>query len=210
MASEINPVKLPDFLMTPTIGTMPVEEPHYPSPNYIYVRHDTGELFLGSDDELPKKSDRPKKLVGSVAVMRAAIIDSDNTLLSGYVADMRNIKSASKFESAPDAEVPDDNEEAQSWREFMKYMEPIAAIVYSDKSMDVGMHTRGDERFAKAALHLASLTDAMATKIKEKKSQTKSGQTVQRQESNKTKPDKHYSRARIAVTEFAQWLGFGI
>lgn len=135
------------------------------------MREKTGELFLYDDSQFPKSSKNPKKLMGSVGIMKAAVIDSEaNDLVTGYVADLRHIKSADDFEEAADEDAPDDQEEFSYWQEEREHEVPIAAVAFwgVDGKETV---TQGDERFANAAIHLAHLSDKLEKELAKKEAE---------------------------------------
>ena len=160
----IKPASIPHELRRDTIGTMPVEEPIVVRPSYVLIRNETGELFLYDTERIDPDASDPKVLLGKVAVMRVALVTED--VLNGYVIDLRHIKSYGSLDDASESEMPTDQEEANVWLELRQHEIPVAAAVLNDV-LHQGPEPRvvGDERFAKAALHLAKLVDDIAAKI---------------------------------------------
>lgn len=168
---EISPARLPYHLMPRTVGNLEIESPRFINPDRVYLRDDTGELFVYSDDLLDSATRNPRALMGKVGLMKAVITDPKLTntqhLLTGYVVDLRFVPSTDKFDAAPPAEKPDDDEEANAWFEDMKTLVPIASIAFTHEQGSKEIDTTGDARFAKAALHLASLADELDHKLKQ-------------------------------------------
>ena len=161
----IKPATLPPHLNRNTVANLPEESPRYICPDDVSMRETTGELFLYDDNQFSKSSKNPKKLIGSVGIMKAAIVDPEtNDLMTGYVADLRHIKSADDFEDAAEEDAPDDQEEFSYWQEEREHEVPIAAVAFwgVDGKETV---TQGDGRFANAAIHLATLSDKLEKKL---------------------------------------------
>ena len=167
---KITPAKLPFHLMPRTVGNIEVETPRYVNPSQVFLREDTGELFLYTDMPLDTATRNPSTLMGRVGIMKAIATDPElpNTqpLLMGYVADLRFISSTNKFKSAPPAERPDNDRDANIWFEDMKTLTPIAAIAFRHDHESKEISTTGDTRFAQTAIHLASLADELDKKLK--------------------------------------------
>lgn len=141
------------------VKNMPVEVPHFLLPDDIMMCEDTGELYLHRDTQLDDDSLQPERVFGRVAIMRASVLDEEtDTLLSGYVVDLRYIENADEFSDAADAEAPDDQEDRNQWEKRKRAEVPIAALavwgIDREESIVVG-----DQRFGAAALHLAQLAD---------------------------------------------------
>ena len=166
---DISPTKLPYHLMPNTVQNLPVESPRYVDPEYVYLRQDTGELFLDAREVLDASTKNPTTLLGKVGLMKVAIMTPvDKTLITGYVADLRFLPSTDDFDVAPPAEPPSDQEEFDMWQEDTNDMIPVAAIAFKGIESTTDIETAGDERFYRAVLHLASLADELDAKLKQK------------------------------------------
>ncbi len=164
---DISPAKLPFHLMPNTVSNLPIESPRYVDPEYVYLREETGELFLSAGEILDITTRNPNVIMGKVALMKVALPAADGgTLLTGYVADLRFLASSDDFDVAPPAEAPDDQEEFSMWAEDTKNLIPIAAIAFTGIEKSTDVDTEGDERFAGAVLHLAKLADELEADLK--------------------------------------------
>ena len=91
---------------------MPVESPRYAEPEYVYLRQDTGELFLESREVFDASTKNPTTILGKVGIMKVTITTPrDKALITGYVADLRFLPSTDDFDVAQPAEPPSDQKE---------------------------------------------------------------------------------------------------
>lgn len=164
---DIKPVILPTFLQRDLIKNVSVEEVHFLPQNEVFMREETGELFLHKEGELDKTTRRPKDVFGRVGIMLATIVDEEtNHLLSGFVADLRFIENANEFSYASEADAPDDQEEFSNWQQMQRDELPIAAITVWDVDKEFPFVV-GDQRFGAAALYLAEVADKIDDDIAE-------------------------------------------
>lgn len=164
-AKPIEAVVLPAYLNRNTPMNLFEESPRYVSPDFIYINEVTNGLFLYGDDRYPKISKDPKALLGTVGIMRVAVVDPETDgLVNGFVADLRFIESADRFEDAAPDEAPDDQEDFNEWQQDKLHEIPIAAVAY--KGLEEGeTAVSGDSRFASAVMHLARLADELDKKL---------------------------------------------
>jgi hypothetical protein len=163
MSQTITAAKLPNFLAPLTVGNMPTETPFYVTPDLLYLRNESNELFLDRTEEIADDAEAPEVLLGRVGLMSATIFDPETEQpITGYIADIR-FADPRGFHPALPAEAPNDNEAAELYYKLIPYFIPLAAFAYTDNRVEeYETKTAGDVRFAQAALHLASLSDRLS------------------------------------------------
>lgn len=173
MSKEVAPVRLPGALKENTVASLPVGAAFYDTADVVYRQYLTDLLFLDRNEPINDK--RPTKLLGRVGIMHDFVVEGEE-LLPGYVVDLRFAKPTG-FAWAHNAEMPDDQEEANEWLEEKKSMIPIAAVAYHNPDTKE-TQVAGDERFAASALRLAELSDKLEKKIKKAEAKAKKAEKV--------------------------------
>ena len=104
MTGEQQPVKLPSYLRTETIGTIPIEEPRFIPTGWLLLDKD-GNIYVDRCQELGKTHRKLTTEKGRVALMLATLPDYETT---GIIADLRMVRPGSYFSDAAGDEAPDD------------------------------------------------------------------------------------------------------
>lgn len=155
----ITPATLPPYLSRNTASHLPVESPRFIQPNLIYVRSESGALFINTTDKYYPITINPDTLQDRVGIMSTCITDPETEeLVAGFVADLRWIDSDEDMSQAADVEAPADQEFFGGWKNKREQEIPIAALTYRAVGTYESL-VSGDVRFAKAAIHLAYLAD---------------------------------------------------
>lgn len=168
-ARPITAATCPPHLHRSTMDKLPIEVAYYVPPNFVYMREGTDELYLSSADLCYQGAATPQEVLGSVAIMRTAVIDDEtDDLVTGFVADLRFIESVNSFDKATTGDPPEEPEKFNAWVSSKRYEIPIASVAFKGLG-DREVATTGDSRFARAVLHLVALADALEKEIADKR-----------------------------------------